>query len=176
MAVVPDLVDELSRALGAAYAELTVVHAGEHAYAFGLAVVSEDGWIVGAVLATEEGTRARAAQYAGLLSGEPAAVAVAIRWWDADWPCDETRASFTRANALLAEHAATRDVTPREETYLAALLRVRQELPTDLLVGVFGVDPERKSRSVPRLNGESSVSRFFAELEAGERAYAALQR
>lgn len=170
-----ELVDELTRALHAAFVQLTAAHA-ESAYAFGLAVVSEDGWIVGAVLATEEGTLARAGQYAELLSGEPAAVAVAIRWWDADWPCDETRALFVRANALLAERARTGDVALRDEAYLAALEHLRAEIPTGVVLGAFGVDPERKARTVPRLNAAGDVQRWRAELDAGERAYATLQR
>lgn len=171
-----ELVEALSRALRAAFAQLSTVHAAETAYAFGLDVVSEDGWIVGAVLATEEGTLARAGQYAELLCGEPSAVAVAIRWWDADWPCDETRALFAPVNALLAERARAADVASREEAYLSALESVRAEIPSGVVLGAFGVDPERKSRTVPRLNARAAVDRWRAELDAGEHAYTALQR
>lgn len=171
-----ELVEGLSRALRAAFAQLSTTHARETPYAFGLDVVSEDGWIVGAVLATEEGTLARAGQYAELLSGEPTAVAVAIRWWDADWPCEETRSLFTAVNAALAERAREGDVALRDEAYLSALEGLRTEIPTAIVLGAFGVDPERKMRTIPRLNAGLDVQRWRAEMDAGERAYATLQR
>jgi len=188
------LVAELSSALRAAWAEYTSRYPRETPYAFGLYVVSEDGWIVGSAFATEETSTERAAQYAYMLSGDDHARAEVIRWWDADWVhCNDLRELFNPSNELLKELARSEseyldarengevrrrrvDVDAlhamREEIYLEAF----EGFTADVVLGVFGADPERTARSIPRLNPPDRVDRWRREVEAGERAYQTLQR
>jgi hypothetical protein len=196
------LVAELSSSLRAAWAEYRARHPRETPYAFGLWVVSEDGWIVASAYATEESVTERAAQYAYMLSGDDRARAEVIRWWDADWVhCNDLRPQFCQSNELLAELARAESVyldarenaevrrrrsavaelhAMREEIYLAALAELHLAAlggpSAEVVVGVFGADPDRTARSIARLNPPALVERWRREVDAGERAYAALQR
>lgn len=189
-----ELKAELSSALRAAWAEYRAGHAGETPYAFGLTVVSEDGWIVGSAYATEESTIERAAQYAYMLSGTDAERAQVIRWWDADWVyCNDLRSLFDRSNDMLralaraeADFVDTREngASRRRRVEASALEAIREELylsafdgfSADLVLGVFGSDPARTARSIERLNSAERFDRWRREVEQGDRAYAALQR
>lgn len=189
-----ELRKELATALGAAWEEYRALN--ETLYAFGLYVVSEDGWIVGSACATEESTFARSSQYAIMLSGDDRARAEVIRWWDADWVhAADLRPLFQRSNELLKALARDQDAyldarengeVRRRRAAVAAFEAEREALYVEavagcsgsfgqLVLGVFGGDPARTARSIERLNPPDRVARWRAEVEQGDRAYAALQ-
>jgi hypothetical protein len=172
----PRLTAEIELGCRAAWTAYRARFADETPYAFGLAVVSEDGLIVGAAYGTEEATLARADEYAFMLGGDSAARARAIRWLDADWPhWNDLRDELATANA------AIREAQPRpaalHDLYVDVLAKLDREgffgaVRDRVLLAVFG--PTR-DRSIEKLNDARTLDRFRAEAAEGERLYQSLQ-
>lgn len=157
---------DLARALQDAYALYTSTHRDERAYAFGLYVLAESGLIVGSCFATEEAIARRAAEYEWVLGGTLEERLRVLRWWDNDWPYsnDQPRL-FDRCNELLANETDARAI------YLDAM----RGFPSDLVLGVFGVDRPLTAHSVAELNPPHTVARYRAEVAEGERIYTKLR-
>ncbi len=175
-----------------AWSMLRAAHPDETTYGFGLHP-TEDGFMLLATMATEEGTLRRAEEYHEVLGGTVEERARMIRWWDADWPysCD-LPAPFAAVNAMLrslrdalAPHRA-RDVDP-----LVASLRTDYEhaiealegegvfagIPRErLILGVFGADERNTASSVDRLNPRGALERRREEMVAGEALREAVDR
>ncbi|MGZ3424132.1 MAG: DUF4303 domain-containing protein [Polyangiales bacterium] len=167
----------IESACRSAWAAYRSRYSHETCYAFGLCVVSEDGLILGSAYATEEATLLRAAEYEFVLGGDTTARARAIRWLDADWPhSNDLREEFAAANERI--RAENPDPARLRALYAEVLEKLAREgffgeERDRIVLAVFGPD---RDRSIERLNAETTVARFRAELVEGERTYQSLQQ
>jgi hypothetical protein len=138
---------ETASAARAAWETLKREGPGESFYAFGL-YPSEDDLAIQSAASSEEGLLRVAARH----DGDVAEPAIAMRWWDADWPyACVVNAPFDRVNARLAEvrraideylGEVSGDVRAHRQRYRRDVAPVVRSVRAEYVEGLAALDRE----------------------------------